>query len=146
MFPQVERGAKLERVITALQAMLEFLKPFESPAPWTELEYFYPDPAGSPAWARTGNQRAESMKAPMGWVSVRGNVIATTTLSATIAVLPAGMRPPKTVTVPAACFAGGARQYVSLDVQPNGRIVYIAGPALVTGVEVQMNFSFSTRV
>lgn len=93
MLPQVERPGTLEKVITALQAVLKFLAPYETPDTWHSIEllngwylepwlglYEDPMPAGY-------------KKDPLGRVWLRGFLNGSAATSDKMLVLPAGYRP-----------------------------------------------------
>lgn len=137
--PLVQRA--LDALYESLESVVNFLQPFAQPDAWKTLPYYS-------TWARLSATLQEPVycKNPLGDVLVRGSVVAGVAPPTTIAVLPVGFRPPIDIDGhPASCFQGGSRQFVSVDVKEDGRIVYVAGPALAAGVEVHLNLRFSTR-
>ena len=83
MLPQVDRPGTLVKVITALQAVLKLLGPFESPERWQPLAF-------RSGWADFGApvQQAAHRKTPLGRVYLRGHVRRTAGLTTQIANLP----------------------------------------------------------
>lgn len=137
--PLVQRA--LDALYESLAGAVDFLQPYAQPDAWKTLPYYS-------TWTRLSSTLQEPVfcKSPLNDVLVRGSLLAGATPPTTMAVLPAGFRPPVDLDgLPASCFQGGSRQFVSVDVKSDGRLIYVAGPALAAGVEVHLNLRFSTR-
>lgn len=135
MLPQVERPGTLEKVITALQAVLKFLAPFETQEDWKRLTYYsdWMDYAPLP-------QKGVFRKDPLGTVWVRAEVsgVGPHPSGDCIAVLPVGYRPPVNIRL----IVADDTNYGSIEVTSSGRINHLIG---ATG-QVSLHFSFTTRV
>lgn len=111
-------------IVTSLQAVLKFLKPYAEPEPWRQVDY-YGD------WVDNANATLPTVyrKDAFGGVRLRGWVSSAAGNQSVICVLPVGYRPLTRIRVPASWYTGAAYATIQLDVDVDGRVL-IASPAM----------------
>ncbi len=126
-------------IVTAIQAIVAFLRPFKEPEAWRPMTY-------GANWAGTTLTtlaqpafRKDAMNTVMlrGWAACSGT-------ATSIAILPIGYRPALRLSF--ACPAvSGTNQYARIDVVEDGRVVLVA-PTAAAAVEVSLsNIRFSVE-
>lgn len=142
MLPQVERPGTMEKVVTALRAVLAFLAPFETQAPWSPLPYFG-------GWTRTtvsGFTKPGVRKDPLGGVELRGWVLNAAGVGTTIAVLEQEYRPKERCGFACSAVQGGVRVTGHVDIGADGLVIWVS-PAIAANTEVSLSgIRFDTRV
>lgn len=129
----------MEKVVTALQAVLEFLGKFESQLKWLPVPMFSDWGRGS-----TPNKLGQYTRDPLGRVELRGEVKTVAGTATTIGTLPVGFRPVVGCSFPITAYNGGVVNG-RIDVQAGGRIVLIT-PAVAANIEVYLDgIRFDTR-
>jgi hypothetical protein len=118
--PDAATQRAITSIITAIQSIIQFLRPFKQPEPWRFLlfEAGWQDYATNPIY-----QRAAHRKSPLGRVYLKGLVARASGSSTVIGVLPVGYRPPMRVMTAALSDTGIAR----VDVAPSGEVVLVSG-------------------
>lgn len=101
MLPQVERPGTLEKVITALQAVLRFLGPFENAAGWAVLVLTAPWQHVNSVGLYQGDAKFSYRLDPLGRVWLRGGVENSTGAGVIVGTLPPECRPKHVVYFPA---------------------------------------------
>lgn len=139
--PDVPRGsvpdAATQRIITAivtsLQAVLKFLKPYAEPEPWKPLPL-----ESDVSNYSTAYQVAQYRKDAFGRVHVRAEVAVTGAHGGNhvLAVLPVNYRPPSACIFVVGDSSGSATGAVG--VETTGEIVHLSG----THTHISMHFSF----
>lgn len=125
MLPQVERPGSLEKLITAVQAVLKFLRPFDEQNAWRPVTFG--STWDNAAAAATTFFPAAFRMDPLGRVWFRGEVARAAGAAVAIVILPTGMRPSRDITLSAPGTG-------SIIVRSSGSIEYVgaAGAASVS--------------
>lgn len=125
MLPQVERPGTLEKLVTAMQAVLKLLRPFDEQVAWKAVTF------GS-TWSDAASAATSFFPAayrvdPLGRVWFRGEVARAAGALNDIVVLPLGLRPARDIALSA--LGTG-----SVIVRSTGSIEYVgaAGAASVS--------------
>jgi hypothetical protein len=119
MLPQINRPGTLEQVITALEAVLKLLSPFETQPKWERLPTF-----GDWIQSAFNDCKPSMLIDPLGRVELRGWLATASGAGTTIAVLPIRYRPAHRL---AFCVSAvqGARVAGHVDISTDGRVVWI---------------------
>ena len=121
MLPQVDRPGTIEKLVTAVQAVLKFLRPFDQPDPWHLVSTY------QSTWidATPVKFRVD----PLGRVFLRGAAARSGGALTPVFVLPVAYRPLTTRSFHCS-ITGGTSALV--QVQADGVVVYGGGAGAVT--------------
>lgn len=142
--PDTSSGASastVDKLVTAVQAVIAFLTPFKEPRKWERLPLF-----GDWIQSAFNNCKPSLVVDPLGRVELRGWCATAAGAITTIAVLPINARPAYRMAFAVSAVNGGVRVTASIDVDTTGRVIWIT-PALGAGTEVSLfGVRFDTRV
>lgn len=137
--PEAATQRAITSIVTVIQAIVAFLRPFKEPEAWKSLPY-------SSNWGGitlTTLAQPAYRKDAMNDVCLRGWV-ESTGAATTIAVLPINYRPALRVSFTCAAISG-TNQFSRVDVVEDGRVILVT-PAAAAGVAVSLsNIRFSTE-
>jgi hypothetical protein len=132
--PDAATQRAVTAIITAIQSIIQFLRPFKQPEPWKALPLESGVTSYNPSY-----QIAQYRKDAMGRVHVRGEVAVSGAHGGNhvLAVLPIGYRPPAALNLIIADNSSGS----TIGVESTGQVVHING----AHTQVSLNFSFDSE-